>query len=195
MRPFWVALMAWREQGNTKVRSLSSAQRRAIEALQGARPKKHCTWCAKPVSGRRTRWCGDACISAYCIACNMPEFVDRAVWVRDHGVCCMCGIDTEELKRSVYDSVCEDFDRSSRRLTGFAPAKLLHDQYTVRQASDLLMWLNSHRLYDIDHIVAVHLGGGVGYLPGIQNLRTLCKICHKHVSAKQTRQRAQEKKC
>lgn len=196
MKSFWDALQEYRalKPANTKIRQLSGEHRRAIQRLQGVQPAKVCTFCAGPCAGRRYKWCSDACINRYWITTNEPGIVDRAVYSRDRGVCARCGLDTDQLKQSVYDSVCEDFDRSARRLDGFIPSKLVFDSYTVRQASDLLCWLNTNKLYQIDHIIPVYAGGGCGFQPGISNLRTLCVPCHRHVSAQQTRHRAKDRK-
>lgn len=189
MRTFWQALQQYRAQGHTNLRMLSGEHRRAIERLQGTRPAKHCTFCAQPCPGRRRSWCSQGCINNYWIACNEPGIVEQVVYTRDKGVCSLCGLDTDQLKDDTYSACCEDFSRAARRLHGFTPSKHHFDVYNVRQASDLLMWLNNNRLWDIDHIVAVHKGGGCGYKPGVENLRTLCRPCHRFVSAKQTRER------
>lgn len=195
MKTFWQALQDYRAQGYTNLRTLSGEHRRAIECLQGTRLAKHCTFCARPCPGRRRSWCSQGCVNNYLIVCNEPGIVETNVYIRDKGVCALCGLDTDQLKEDTYSACCEDFSRAARRLRGFVPSKHHFESYSVKQASDLLIWLNTNRLWDIDHIVAVCKGGGCGHSPGIENFRTLCRPCHKHITAQLARTRAMERKC
>lgn len=189
MLSFWDALQAYRAEdpANTRIRQLSGKHRQAIEALQIRQPK-HCRICLAPLSGRKTQWCGQGCVNAYFLICGYPGETQAAVRQRDEETCQLCGLDLKKLVDSVYDSVCEDFDRAARRLHNFVPRQHVHDAYTVRQASQLLSWLSSHTIYDIDHIHPVCLGGGCGYGTkesyGLSNLRLLCKPCHRHITSK-----------
>jgi 5-methylcytosine-specific restriction endonuclease McrA len=89
-----------------------------------------------------------------------PGYLREQVLQRDRGACELCGTDTlaawAELKRS----------RGVHRL------KLL--------ARWGLKKLNRKSLWDADHIVAVAEGGGECDL---DNMRTLCLICHRRVTA------------
>ena len=80
----------------------------------------------------------------------------RAGLLRDHGVCALCGLDTEALRKD------------KRKLDYAARRRFEKD------------WGGRRHLWDADHIVPVAEGGGECDL---SNMRTLCLRCHRAVTA------------
>jgi hypothetical protein len=78
------------------------------------------------------------------------------VFARDRGVCALCGLDTEALRRA-------------RRKLDYAARRRFEKD-----------WGSRNHLWDADHIVAVAEGGGECDL---SNMRTLCLKCHRQVTA------------
>ena len=54
--------------------------------------EKICVWCGCPLTGRKTRWCGQKCIDEYCLR-NNGDTLRRRVHERDQGICADCGAD------------------------------------------------------------------------------------------------------
>jgi 5-methylcytosine-specific restriction endonuclease McrA len=83
------------------------------------------------------------------------------VFLRDAGVCSECGVDTvkayRELKRSCGDARTEALGMWGMRSV-----------------------MARRSLWDADHILPVAEGGGECDL---ENLRTLCLMCHREVTA------------
>jgi 5-methylcytosine-specific restriction enzyme A len=148
-----------------------------------------CRWCGTPVSGRRRSWCSDDCQQDFMVRWN-PGSASSAVYRRDHGVCAICGIDTNEIAALKHQL-------TSHHGTGYWNAD--YTEYT--EIPPLSKWtpinrriFNGHdcadvhtepkawgpwwrsALWEADHIVPVVEGGGCC---GLDNLRTLCIMCHK----------------
>ena len=83
-------------------------------------------------------------------------YLREQVFARDRGVCALCGIDTEALRRN------------KRKL-----------DYAARQQFEK-EWGRRRHLWDADHVLPVSQGGGECDL---SNMRTLCLPCHKKVTA------------
>ena len=84
-------------------------------------------------------------------------FARAAVERRDHGVCALCGIRPADL----HGPLTRADERKTWR--GFSPTS---------RAVDLGAAL--FRRWEADHIVPIVEGGGYG----LDNLRTLCRVCH-----------------
>ncbi len=85
-----------------------------------------------------------------------PAYLRSQVFARDHGVCALCGLDTEALRKD------------KRKLDYRARRQFEKD------------WGSRRSLWDADHIVPVAEGGGEC---GLANMRTLCLKCHGTVTA------------
>ena len=92
-----------------------------------------------------------------------PGYLRRQVFARDRGVCAVCGLDTEALRKE------------KRKL-----------DYRARRAFEK-EWGSCRHLWDADHIVPVAEGGGECGLP---NMRTLCLRCHRAATAELRRRLA-----
>jgi 5-methylcytosine-specific restriction endonuclease McrA len=91
-----------------------------------------------------------------------PGYLRDQVFDRDRGVCAICGLDTEALRRD------------KRKL-----------DYRARRAFERDWGERSH-YWEADHIVPVVEGGGECDLA---NMRTLCLKCHKRTTAESRRRR------
>ena len=78
------------------------------------------------------------------------------VFERDRGVCALCGVDTMDLRRR-------------KRKLGYAERLAFERQWGKRKT-----------LWDADHVLPVAEGGGECDL---DNMRTLCLLCHRKVTA------------
>ena len=114
-----------------------------------------CRWCGLEVPLRRLTFCSDWCVDQWRLRTD-PGYLREQVFLRDRGVCALCGVDARaawfDLKRS----------RGAHR------EKLLA-RWGLKRIARKTLW-------DADHIVPVAEGGGECDL---ENLRTLCLPCHR----------------
>ena len=122
---------------------------------KGPNGRALCRWCNLEVPSRRLSFCSDWCVHEWRLRSD-PGYLREQVFKRDRGVCAICKCDTRtayfELKRS----------RGTHR------ERLLARWGLTR--------MTRKSLWDADHIVPVIEGGGECDL---ENLRTLCLICHR----------------
>jgi len=124
---------------------------------KGPNGRALCRQCSVEVPRGRQTFCGDQCVEAWNV--RTGNRLDRIIKARDHGICALCGLDCEALKktrRALHGSARQEFDT-------------LHGIPSGRT-----------RLWDIDHINPVVEGGGSC---GLENLRTLCCRCHRACTA------------
>jgi 5-methylcytosine-specific restriction enzyme A len=107
------------------------------------------------VPARRFTFCSDACVHQWKLRTD-AGYLREQVYLRDHGVCALCGLDTEALRKE------------KRKLDYAARRRFEKD------------WGGRRQLWDADHIVPVAEGGGECDL---SNMRTLCLRCHRAVTA------------
>lgn len=150
--------------------------------------KPLCRWCRGPLSGRRTSWCSDKCVTEYKDRYDSAH-QRRQVSKRDRGRCSSCSLDTkafrEELKQAYFKAMRERdvtpnwqdeyyIHTSILEKTPSCMALLEKHGFTLKDVS-----FGGHGMsdfWDMDHILpVVHGGGGTG----LENLRTLCKACHR----------------
>ena len=122
---------------------------------KGTNGRALCRWCNLEVPPRRFTFCSDWCVHEWRLRSD-PGYLREQVLQRDRGICAICRTDT----RAAY--------RELRRSRGTHRLRLL--------AKWGLKRLNRRTLWDADHIVPVVEGGGEC---GLQNLRTLCLLCHR----------------
>ena len=146
------------------------AKRRYTGKGPGGRPR--CRWCGVETPPHRRTWCSEACVEEFKIRA-WPHHARLRVWERDHGICAECGFDGDQLRRLKIahldtDRHWQQLDRakSTLRERGYDPARAL---------------------WEADHILPVVEGGGAC---GLDNLRTLCQLCHARATADLARRRA-----
>ena len=181
------------KEGSTIRRESASHRRRRLRI-----PNGHCTWCRKPVTKPARHWCSDeACLDAFRMA-NDPAYIREKAFERDAGICAMCGNHPLEAERLWYffremaallhDAV-RQFELSRWIKTGIRPSGggamcncVWH--IAAREAADLRKW-------EADHILPVVEGGGQ---LGLDNYRTLCRVCHKKQTKELAARRAAARK-
>ena len=57
-----------------------------------------CRWCGGEVPKRRLTFCSAACVHEWKLRTD-PGYLREQVFARDRGVCALCGIDTEALRK------------------------------------------------------------------------------------------------
>ena len=122
---------------------------------KGPNGRSLCRWCNLEVPPRRFTFCSEWCVNEWKLRTD-PGYVREQVFRRDRGICALCGCDARtayfDLKRS----------RGTHRLRLLA-------RWGLKRLTRTSLW-------DADHVVAVVEGGGECDL---ENLRTLCLICHR----------------
>lgn len=129
---------------------------------KGPNGRALCRWCQLEVPPRRFTFCSDFCVHQWRLRTD-PGYLREQVLARDKGICALCGMDTKMAYRDL------------RRSRGVFRERLL-----VRWG---LERLSRKSLWDADHILPVAEGGGECDL---DNLRTLCLICHRKQTAELT---------
>ena len=121
-----------------------------------------CRWCDLEILAKRRRtFCSDYCVDQWRLRTD-PGYVRERVYARDRGMCAECGADTGKIFAALKRA------RGRAREEGLR----LYGMKTI--ASRRSLW-------DADHIVPVAEGGGQCDL---DNLRTLCLICHRAATAR-----------
>jgi 5-methylcytosine-specific restriction protein A len=131
-------------------------------------PRGSCRWCGESIlydSGakrgtldRRRRW-HPACVAAY--NATDPRELRRRVRRRDGGVCALCRVNTNQLRRAFKGRGMW----ARMRAKGFVPRR---------------------SLWELDHRVPLIDGG----THDLSNLQTLCVPCHRDKSAREHSARA-----
>ncbi len=136
------------------------AQRGGAADAQGE-GRRLCRWCQLEIlAPRRRTFCSEFCVHQWRLRSD-PGYLRDQVFARDHGVCALCETDT---------------------VAAFAALK--RSRGTAREEL-LTMWglrsVHARRsLWDADHLLPVAEGGGQCDL---DNLRTLCLVCHREATA------------
>lgn len=178
---------------------------------KGPNGRALCRQCQTEVPVGRRTFCSQPCIDLWMVrtGSGMVKFIKK----RDKGICALCGLDCEALKKklrdlgkppSVPDFKYESGDYSDEftlteagKLRWRAHSDAKQEAYkmareAVREFKEM-HGIPQHRsrFWDIDHIVPVIQGGGS---IGPEGLRSLCLKCHKRVTAELAAKRAAERK-
>jgi len=138
-------------------RTLSGGRTTRHALAKGPHGLPLCRWCDLEIIAKRRRtFCSDYCVHQWRLRTD-PGYLRDQVFARDRGHCAACRIDTvaayAALKRS----------RGPARVAGLS----LYGMKTIT---------SRRSLWDADHILPVAEGGGQCDL---DNLRTLCLLCHR----------------
>lgn len=146
--------------------------------------RRLCRFCPNPVPKGRRTWCSLRCVENYFIASD-ASFARRKVWMRDKGVCALCGVNTDAIRAHMRWLVKQAKDDSN-------PYQQMFWDALTNLKAHLKTKYNAARsaghFWQADHIVPVCEGGGEARL---DNLRTLCTPCHKAETAKLATRRAE----
>ena len=150
---------------------------------KGPNGRALCRQCGTEVPKGRRTFCGDDCVHAWKIKTD-PGYLRAQVFARDHGVCCMCGLDTEQIE--------QDIDLIRRMSRYCAPANtFIAARRAVLELHGINPDTSRQSYWDADHILPVIEGGGECDL---DNLRTLCLACHRIVTAELAARRGRVKR-
>ncbi len=161
------AIEAARQRGQRHITSRVLPSARDCWPDKTKRPL--CRWCGRAVPKGRRTWCSKECVHEYRVRAD-AGYVALLLKRRDKGVCCSCGIDTEEIWTLM---------RACRR-------RGAHPRWDSPEREEFVtQWGpwgcdTTRRLWEADHIVPVSEGGGCC---GLDNYRTLCLACHKAETA------------
>ena len=159
-----------------------------------------CRWCERPVpTGRRT-FCSKGCVHEWSLRTD-PGYARRQVHLRDRGVCGVCGVDTDCLKRIADHLWSIGYTVDWRHHNNVRPSvERRREQFDIMLAilgvwaghsMRVSAWNGNNRLYhhlwEADHIVPVVEGGGEC---GLEGLRTLCLRCHRDATRALAKRRA-----
>jgi 5-methylcytosine-specific restriction protein A len=157
--------------------------------------KRICCWCGHDLPKGRRSWCSQACVDDYQMKHDWGK-IRAAVERRDRGICVMCGIDTEKLKRVLrharslerrWPIVEHPAWATVPKIAADACREYVRSMGWIGVAVELGFDANlSYDWWQADHIKPRHDGGG----HELTNLRTLCIPCHKEVSRQFAAERA-----
>lgn len=135
--------------------------------------KALCKWCGEVVPKGRIYFCNDKCAFEVQIRRD-SAFLRARTKERDHGVCAGCGIDTEQLKRFVRFTRESLADLVLRKDKSWGNQFWFHKIMVEWWGS---LWLDVEAMcsWQADHVIEVVDGGS----PYLDNIQTLCTLCHK----------------
>lgn len=175
---------------------------------KGPNGRALCRQCQTETKPPRKTFCSDRCVELWMVrtGSRMAQFIKK----RDKGVCAICRLDCEALKKSLKAMekdlylaplypTAEDYDADGVLLNEnfrqrFNEHAVKRKEHRQRARAEIQAFKEKHgipqhrsRFWDIDHIVPVVQGGGSS---GPENLRTLCLACHRKVTAELAAKRA-----
>nr|XP_030738933.1 DNA annealing helicase and endonuclease ZRANB3 isoform X1 [Globicephala melas]XP_030738934.1 DNA annealing helicase and endonuclease ZRANB3 isoform X1 [Globicephala melas] len=126
-----------------------------------------------------SRFCSLKCQEEFWIRSN-NSYLRAKVFEIEHGVCQLCNLNAQELFLRLRDA-----PKSQRK-------NLLDLTWTsklpLEQLNEMIRNPGEGHFWQVDHIKPVSGGGGQCSL---DNLQTLCTICHKERTARQAKERSQ----
>ncbi|MGH0139673.1 UNVERIFIED_CONTAM: hypothetical protein FKN15_069911 [Acipenser sinensis] len=129
-----------------------------------------------------TRFCSQRCQEEFLVR-SSQSYMKAKVFETEHGVCQQCNLHAQELYQRIRDA-----PRVSRK-------EILENtwmsQLSLNQLNEMIRNPTEGLFWQVDHIRPVYGGGGQCSL---DNLQTLCTVCHKERTAKQAKERSQMKK-
>lgn len=108
-----------------------------------------CCYCGAVCGPTRRSWCSDECVQTYQIAKGDQNAARRWCWSQDRGVCRLCGTDTVRPHELARPGGGPPFAR----------------EYMPTSTGE----------WEADHTVPICEGGALAR----ENLRTLCRPCHR----------------
>ena len=139
------------------------------------RRRGECTWCGDAIPQGRRGWCGEACVTAFQSRCS-PNHYRVMIQNRDHGVCQLCGRDTDAAEVSWAKQPTSAWMRRSNETRAEQDARGIALAVQLRAVG-----YARGRWREVDHIVPVSRRGG---LCGLEGLRLLCGVCHDDETTK-----------
>lgn len=175
---------------------MSTKRNTRLKALvKGPNGRNLCRWCGTECAQARRTFCSSECVHQYLIRAR-PRYARECVFDRDLGVCseCFveCGTPRDRYRRLLRLSgkAKADGDHDIAKMLS-DNARALQDRYMGEPIFERRTPYFQGTPWDCDHIVPVVEGGGEC---GLENLRTLCRPCHKRATAALAKRRAEAKK-
>ncbi|KGL75714.1 DNA annealing helicase and endonuclease ZRANB3, partial [Tinamus guttatus] len=135
-----------------------------------------------PAPAWDTRFCSHTCQEDFSIR-SSQSYLRTRVFEIERGICQFCNQNAQELYLSIRDA-----PKSQRK-------KLLESSWMshlpLGQLNEIITNPTEGQFWQVDHIKPVYSGGGQCSL---ENLQTLCTVCHKERTAKQAKERSQMKR-
>ncbi|XP_043965895.1 DNA annealing helicase and endonuclease ZRANB3 isoform X1 [Gambusia affinis] len=138
--------------------------------------------CPTPGGAWDTRFCSYRCQEDFQLR-SSQTFMRSCVLEAEQGVCQHCGLKAHELFLKVRDAPAS---MRKEMLANTWLAQLPH-----KQLNEMICAPVEGNFWQVDHIRPVYKGGGQCSL---DNLQTLCTVCHKARTAEQARERSQMRK-
>ncbi|KAM4602169.1 DNA annealing helicase and endonuclease ZRANB3 [Polymixia lowei] len=129
-----------------------------------------------------TRFCCHRCQEEFQLR-SSQSYMRARVLEAEQGVCQECGLHAHQLYLKVHDAP------PSQRKEMLENTWLA--QLSLKQLNEMIRAPVEGDFWQVDHIRPVYSGGGQCSL---DNLQTLCTVCHKARTAQQAKQRSQAKK-
>jgi 5-methylcytosine-specific restriction endonuclease McrA len=169
-----------------------------------------CRHCEGPVPKGRFTFCSQVCVDE-ALSRASATWARDACWKRDHGICAVCGRDSDadykafmvhlteaqRLARWLENSAWKDMVetphgmRFRERITDYKVIAKMRKAMWKRIGLHNPGWTTGRQTgWDADHILEVVNGGGSC---GPENLQTLCHVCHKIKTARLASERAAPK--
>ncbi|XP_028600619.2 DNA annealing helicase and endonuclease ZRANB3 isoform X3 [Podarcis muralis] len=129
-----------------------------------------------------TRFCSHKCHDNFLFRTSQ-SYLRTKVFEIEHGVCQKCCLNAQELYLCVRDA---PKNHRKNLLESSWMSKL-----PLAQLNEIIQNPTEGQFWQVDHIKPVYGGGGQCSL---ENLQTLCTVCHKERTAKQAKERSQMKR-
>jgi 5-methylcytosine-specific restriction enzyme A len=125
-----------------------------------------CRYCNKEVLPPRKTMCSPECVHQILLRTS-NKYLRSCIFLRDKGICSLCNIDTKQIAKDILNA--KNIEERTE----------LIKKYQIPKNRRIWIKKCGGGLWDADHILPVMKGGGCSDL---DNLRTLCIICHKEVT-------------
>ncbi|XP_044522549.1 DNA annealing helicase and endonuclease ZRANB3 [Gracilinanus agilis] len=129
-----------------------------------------------------SRFCSQKCQEEFWIRSN-NSYLRAKVFEIEHGVCQLCNLNAQELFLSLRDA---PKNQRKNLLQTTWISKL-----SIKQLNEMMKNPVEGQFWQVDHIRPVYSGGGQCSL---ENLQTLCTVCHKEKTTKQAKERSLAKR-
>jgi 5-methylcytosine-specific restriction enzyme A len=150
------------------------------ETLQTPPIQRLCRQCNYPCPIVTRSFCSLACLHLYKIR-SRSNYVRRCLYIRDKGICDLCGLDTEKIRHCIHKKLrqlsCEEIKVNKKEWLQTVQQKFplkIHNLRITRRGT-----VPRGCFWHADHILAVSQGGGNALLDGY---RTLCVSCHQNMT-------------
>jgi len=142
------------------------------------------------VSNRMELFCSAECEARLALISD-PGRMRKALFDLEAGVCRLCGLDCGQLQARLRGLGAAGSAEQRRGVLVGADARYAMPEHSARlSALCTAEGAAKAHLWEADHVTPVRLGGG---LCGLENMRTLCNLCHAQASAAFAAERARRR--